>query len=137
MKRDWDLLRKQLSDIEAEIDFLSEFASCPERGLNQPREEYDQLLGDFNANESIVFGHLELLVDNGYVQGIDIRRSVDGMFSYGLHNPRLTMQGHDLLDTMRSTSVWELIKSTATTKGIELTFDAIKFLGVDALKRLL
>jgi len=44
------------------------------------------------------------------------------------------MAGHDLLDTMRSTRIWEKIKATAKTKGIELTFDAIKALGAFALK---
>ena len=65
---------------------------------------------------------------------MQIVRSTDGRFGYGIHSPRLTMAGHDLLDTMRSTTIWEKIKTTAKSKGIELTFDAIKALGALALK---
>jgi len=47
------------------------------------------------------------------------------------------ISGHDLLDTMRSAGMWETIKSTAKTKGIELTFDAVKALGALALNKTL
>ncbi|MGF6838829.1 hypothetical protein QF001_002696 [Paraburkholderia youngii] len=47
------------------------------------------------------------------------------------------MVGHDLLDTMRSATNWESIKSTAQKKGIELTFDAINELAGFALKHAL
>jgi len=79
-----------------------------------------------------------MLIDNGYVEGITILRSAaGGDFSYGIHTPRLTMAGHDLLDTMRSASLWETIKSTAQSKGVELTFDAIKTIGVFALGKII
>jgi hypothetical protein len=47
------------------------------------------------------------------------------------------MAGHDLLDTMRSTTIWEKIKVTGKSKGIELTFDTIKAMAAVALKNLL
>jgi hypothetical protein len=50
-----------------------------------------------------------------------------------LIHPTLTWAGHDLLDTIRSKTVWERIKYTAKEKGIELTFDAVKELGKIAL----
>ena len=78
-----------------------------------------------------------MLINNGYIEGVQVLRSADGQFSYGLSSPRLTMAGHDLLDTMRSESIWESIKSTAKAKGIELTFDAIKSLGMLAIKQVL
>ncbi len=52
-------------------------------------------------------------------------------------NPNLTWEGHDLLDTIRSKPIWEKIKSLAQAKGIELTFDAVKALGVFAYKQIL
>lgn len=75
-----------------------------------------------------------MLVNAGYVDGLQVVRSADGLFSFGLHSPRLSMAGHDLLETMRSATIWEKIKTTAKTKGIELTFDAIKALGAATLK---
>ncbi|WP_075258773.1 DUF2513 domain-containing protein [Herbaspirillum camelliae] len=47
------------------------------------------------------------------------------------------MEGHDLLDTIRSATVWNAIKDTAQKKGIELSFEAIKALGAFALKQVL
>ena len=136
MKRDWDLIRKQLTDVEEENDLFSEIP--PEPVLtDQGWDTYESQLKEYRAIESRIFGHFELLVNNGYIEGLQVLRSADGLFSYGLHSPRLTMPGHDLLDTMRSTTIWEKIKTTAKTKGIELTFDAIKALGAFALKNAL
>lgn len=136
MKRDWDLIRKQLNDVEDENDLFSEMPLEPVYA-NQGWDAYEASLKEYRAIESRIFGHFELLVNNGYIDGLQILRSADGLFSYGLHCPRLTMAGHDLLDTMRSTTIWEKIKTTAKTKGIELTFDAIKALGALALKSVL
>ena len=77
-----------------------------------------------------------MLLDNGFVEGILLSRGVDGHISYGTIAPRLTMSGHDLLDTIRSSKIWKSIKSTAKSKGIELTFGAIKILGIEALKHI-
>ena len=136
MKRDWELLRKQLSDIEDERDVFADIPDTHERS-DQTWEDYERELKESNATKSKILGHLELLIDNGFVEGIHVVRGGDDHFSYGLASPRLTMSGHDLLDTMRSSSIWESIKSTAKTKGIELTFDAIKSLGMLAIKQVI
>lgn len=133
MKRDWDLIRKQLTDVEEENDLFSDVPAEPIY-KDQDWDTYEKQLKEFRAIEGRIFGHFELLVENGYIDGLQIARSLDGQFHYGLHSPRLTMKGHDLLDTMRSATIWEKIKSTAKKKGIELTFDAIKTIGVAALK---
>ncbi len=128
MKRDWELIRKLLLDIEEEKNPFSDIPVKP-NFKDQDWDTYEKQLDEFHAIEARVFGHLELLVNAGYIDGLTVIRSLDGMFSYGLHSPRLTMEGHDLLDTMRSSGIWEKIKATAKTKGIELTVDAIKALG--------
>ncbi|WP_180125368.1 DUF2513 domain-containing protein [Rhodoferax sp. BLA1] len=133
MKRDWDLIRKQLTAIEEENDLFSDIPPEP-KWLNQDWDTYEKQLKEFQTIEGRICGHLELLIDAGYVDGVTIIRSLDGKFSCGIHSPRLTMVGHDLLDTMRSTTIWEKIKATAKSKGIELTFDAVKALGAFALK---
>lgn len=133
MKRDWDLIRKQLTDVEEENNLFSELPSEP-KWTDQSEEVFFDQQKKYISTESRIFGHLELLVDNGYIDGLQIIRTMDGRFHYGTSNPRLTMIGFDLLDTMRSNTIWEKIKTTAKTKGIELTFDAIKGLGTLALK---
>ncbi len=132
MKRDWDLIRKQLTDVEEENDLFSEIPPEPD-GTNQEWDTYETQLKEHRAIESRIFGHFELLVDNGYIDGLQVLRSGDGVFHYGLRSPRLTMAGHDLLDTIRSATIWEKIQSTAKAKGIKLTFDAIKSLGAFVL----
>ncbi|MFV8603967.1 DUF2513 domain-containing protein [Ralstonia pseudosolanacearum] len=136
MKRDWDLLRKQLNDIEEERDVFTDLPDEP-KWTDQTEAEYAQQCQEYRASESKILGHLELLINNGYVDGIQVGRSLDGEFYYANHHPRLTMAGHDLLDTMRSKPIWEKIKTTAQSKGIELTFEAIKALGGWALKQVI
>jgi len=136
MKRDWDFVRELLTDIEGDKDIFAGFPDEPKWGdFNE--SEFQRQLSEYRTLERRFFGHLELLVDNGYVEGIDLMRSADGHFAYGLSDPRLTMAGHDLLDTMRSKTVWEKVKSTAKSKGIELTLDSIKALAAWTLKSLL
>jgi len=137
MKRDWDFLRQQMTDIEEGRDVLAEIPNLPKWTDNLSWEEYNSLVREHRAVEERIAGHLELLINSGYVDGITVLRGADNHFSYGLHAPRLTMAGHDLLDTMRSSSVWQTIKATAQKKGIELTFDAIKALSGLALKHVL
>ena len=133
MKRDWDLIRKQLTDVEEENDLFSEIPPEP-KWQDQDWNLYEKQFKEYQAIEGRIFGHLELLIDAGYIDGVQIVRSTDGRFGYGIHSPRLTLEGRGLLDTMRSTTISEKIKTTAKSKGIELTFDAIKALGALALK---
>lgn len=140
MKRDWDLLRQQLISIEEDRDLL---AGCPVKPhplvdiFSYTNEVINQRGESYRRFESHFFGHLELLSDNGYIKGISIVRGIDGRISWDISSLALTMKGHDLLDTMRSSPLWESIKTTARKKGIELTFDVIKALGTLALTRLL
>ncbi|MCW3540495.1 DUF2513 domain-containing protein [Burkholderia cenocepacia] len=136
MKRDWDLLRKQLTDIEEEHDVLADIPVRP-KWTDQSEQEFIRQDTEYRAVEARILGHLELLIDNGFVDGLKVTRGLDGNFMVSRFSPRLTMTGHDLLDTMRSQPVWEKIKVTAQAKGIELTFDAIKALGGWALKQIL
>lgn len=136
MKRDWDLIREQLTDIEEDRDLFSNLPTEP-KWDDQSSEEYERQYREYQSIEGKYFGHLELLVNNGYVYGLKISRNMSGEFTYGDFGPRLTMAGHDLLDTMRSATIWEAIKTTAKSKGIELSFDAIKAIGALALKQLI
>ena len=133
MKRDWDLIRKQLTDVEEENDLFSDVPPEP-KWEDQNEKTYMKQMDEYQAIEERIFGHFELLIKAGYVDGLTISRGAGGHILYSMSKPRLTMAGHDLLDTMRSTTIWEKIKVTAKTKGIELTFDAIKALGALALK---
>lgn len=116
MKRDWDVIREVLTEVET-----------------TPSSERTNLtygVGAEYPEESASKGeHALLLRKAGFISGIEIT-------TYGGHailSPELTWQGHELLDTIRSKAVWERIKTTAKEKGIELTFDSVKVLGKMAL----
>lgn len=138
MKRDWNLLRDQLMAIEQDEDLrttiLSAIPPAPDFNTTKLSEEdFNNELKAHELHEERILGHLEMLVENGYIDGIKIERGFGG-FSCSIWKPRLTMAGHDLLDTMRSQTVWEKVQSTARDKGLELTFDTIKALAVAAVK---
>lgn len=136
MKRDWDLIREQLTAIEQEQDLFSGVPEKP-KWESQNWDVYEKQLREFRTEEGKIFGHLELLIKAGYIEGIEVMRSIDGSFHYGVTMPRLTMAGHDLLDTMRSDSIWNKVKATAKSKGIELTFDTIKLFASLALQAMM
>jgi hypothetical protein len=114
MKRDWEVIRGVLSEVEA--------VSPEERN----RFNYSEKNAD-----RVKLEHALLLLDAGYIEGTPFRPT---SVPPGLLRPTLTWQGHELLDTIRSKTVWERIKTLARDKGVELTFESIKVLAVVALK---
>ncbi|HCG05611.1 MAG TPA: hypothetical protein DEV75_12225 [Desulfovibrio sp.] len=120
MKRNWDIIRDILIEVE-EID-----------PANRRTTGFDFEQTD-DPSQSLKNEHIHLLFRSGFIEGIDVSSQDGG----GMINPNLTWEGHDLLDTIRSKPIWEKIKSLAQAKGIELTFDAVKALGVFAYKQIL
>jgi hypothetical protein len=116
MKRNWDLIREVLIEVEA-LDTHTRDKKQYEVRYRQPKDT------DAKAEQAF------LLFKAGLIHAIDAG-SMDGP---SLMSPELTWEGHELLETMRSKPVWERIKKTATEKGIELSFDSIKALAVKAL----
>jgi len=112
MKRDWDVIREILMEVED--------LTAKERG--------DFMYGRGRQDE-VRAGHAFLLWEAGFIKGID----ANSFSGPALISPDLTWEGHELLDTLRSKPVWEKIKSTAKDKGIELSFDAVIALGKAAL----
>lgn len=116
MKRDWDVIREVLIEVER----LSE----------QDRNTFGYGLGDEHAGDNPAKSeHALLLWKAGFIEAIDSGT----MAGSAILSPELTWQGHELLDTLRSKPVWERIQSTAKEKGLELTFDVVKGLGKLAL----
>ena len=112
MKRDWDVIREVLIEVE---------------GLSD--DSRDQFTYSEGESDAAKVAHVLLLWKAGFLEGLD----AGGLDGAALLSPELTWQGHDLLDTLRSKAVWERIKTTAKEKGIELTFDTVKALGKLAL----
>ena len=120
MKRDWDVMRMILVRMEED-----------------PSASFQLFPRDFGASDGeTVAYHLRLLKAGGYIEGHDRNlvgvQPADSFIATGM-----TLQGHDLIDTMKSKTVWARVKEMARVKGIELTFDAVKLLSGHAIKSLL
>lgn len=137
MKRDWNLWRLLLAHVEAETlaRYLSEMTEYRQFAEGQFFPEH--VKGETEKLKRIVFEHLKLLIEAGLIAGVTVDYGIDGKYSYGLHNPRLTNAGHDFLQAMRSDTLWNKVKSAAKEKGLELSISTVKALIPYALKAVL
>lgn len=126
MRRDWDIIRELLAQIEAET--LPAF-------IDKTHREVQFGHGDA-VFERDVARHLKLLAEAGYVYGIDIANSRPGRVSYARVEPELTMEGYDLLEVLRSKTVWTSVKDQMKATGAALTAEAIKAFASQAIRRL-
>lgn len=117
MKRDWDFIREILIDLEENSNLLKKHQ-------------------DTETEEKFLY-HIRLLVEEGLVLGIQANQGVGGGWVYSSSNPRLGWAGHEILDTLRSQTVWEKIKARSKETSIELTTESVKALGAWALKALI
>lgn len=92
MKRDLDLIRDLLLRVEA----------LPPRGRM--------------GGEDLVEGeHARLLIESGYAEGWTRTGADHSVIEWDIH--RLTMQGHDFLDSIRNPVVFEKTKSRLAEVG--------------------
>jgi hypothetical protein len=112
MKRDWELVRQILLDLE-----------------NVP---HDQLVVADEGQDTNVFGyHCKLMRDAGLIEANVSEYMEGGIKGQAI---RMTWAGHEFLDSIRPKPIWEKVKSQAKDKGIDLTFGAIKTLAEIAMK---
>ncbi|MEH6498204.1 MAG: DUF2513 domain-containing protein [Pseudoalteromonas distincta] len=116
MKRDWDIIRKVLIEVQN--------LSLTER--DQSEYAADGLEADLETS------HVFLLYDAGFLTGI----RTDTMDGRGVMCPDLTWQGHDLLASIESKPVWDRVKQMATDKGLDLSFETVKLLASKALAQI-
>ena len=113
MKRDWDVIRAVLLEVQN--------MTQAERNQSSYAAEDDD--DDAQAR------HAFLLYDAGFLSGV----SADDMSGRELISPDLTWSGHELLASIESRPVWKRVKQMAKEKGLELSFDAVKLLAAKAL----
>lgn len=114
MKRDMELIRKILLDVEA-----SECLLTGSRGVQITIDSIAQAVVDY---------HVRLLADGGYILGLSSGRQ-DVPLVQGL-----TWKGHDFVDAMRPKGVWERIRTVAEKLGA-LTLDTALELAKDLMKQ--
>ena len=107
MERDMELVRKILFKIENEY--------VEHEILNLEIEGYDL---------KTVAYHCEILCEAGLIAKYEPFCDMFGVVSFSVG--RLTWEGHDFLDKIRSDTVWNKVKSTIRKKGLPMVLDTIK-----------
>jgi hypothetical protein len=118
MKRDWDCIRAILLALESKGDLSGLLRQSDNQGFDEQTTAYNmKLLLDHRLVEGQCLSSL----------GFDVTCAISSM----------TWNGHKLLDTLRSQTLWNRIKAVARERAIPLSFDAVKLLGAEALKSLI
>jgi len=109
MKRDMDLVRKILFQVEAH--------QAPDAPFEVDVPGYSQ--------EQIAY-HVRLLAAAGLLRAMDF--SGNGPLDWQPQS--LTWSGHEFLDATRSDTTWHKVKAEIKDKGVSLTFELVKQLAV-------
>lgn len=108
MKRNWDTIREILAKLE-----------------DLPNTDATLRLSNFPEDRAFEYSyHVELLIEAGLIDGHMSRALGGGPTEF--FAKRLTWRGHELIDAIRSDTVWNKTKSIFSTKGVEMTFDLVK-----------
>lgn len=107
MKRDMDLVRKILLQIEEEHVSTAIF-NLKIEGYDLPTVAY----------------HCKIMNEAGLLSHYSAKYGSDTIYAFQVGG--LTWEGNDYLDKVRDNSVWKKTKDAITDKGLPLIFDTIK-----------
>jgi hypothetical protein len=102
---------------------------CPPEGGLNARLEFE------NYDRATVLAHVELLIDDGLVDG-EMKKFVSGG-TPDVMIRKLTNLGHQAIKAIRDDSLWSKVKAHASEKGITLTFDLAVTLAKNFVKHLI
>ena len=105
MKRDWEIIRELLQKTEDSSENLQ--------------------LKDFSEDNTEKYSyHVELLIEAELVSG-EMKRAIGRPIPH-FTIKRLTWEGHEFLDSIRSDTVWSKTKSLMKEKALGMSFNIIK-----------
>ena len=105
MKRDMDLIRQILMEIEKHREPLGSFSLDIE-----------------NHSPDEISYHVKLLAEAGLVEALDM----SSFSGFEWQATSLTWHGHEFLDAARDETVWNKTKAVVQAQGGSLPFDVIK-----------
>lgn len=112
MKRDMELVRKILLDIEG-------------RFVHAPLRSSDIAMDGYSIEE--IGYHLRILADGGLIYVIDMTSSESTAFTCCVKG--IAWQGHDFLDSVRNDGVWSHTKEALKPFG-SASFEVVKSIAV-------
>lgn len=127
MKRDWELMGRIFTEIENESlkSWLSEFSYEVDPVTEENRQPAEFIR---------IMKHLEMLIDCGYIKGVELRHR-GGMYSYGLDDPRITLQGYDFADIVKDKTLLKQTITVITKAGYLVTWETLKQFAPVVVKR--
>ena len=121
MKRDWTIIRAILLELEE--------SETPNTVVNA------NSLPPFDEQE--VAYNMRLLSEAGFINANILEsKTGDGRIIAALAR-RLTNSGHELLDAIRSDTVWGKIQDKFKSSGVDMTFDLVIMAGKRIMENLL
>ena len=115
--------------VSVEEDRFLEFTRETERSYKDLLKSDPEAMTEQDAKkaENDLYGHIELLVDEGAIRGVKIDADCSGnCWQMSAWRPRLTTSGFDLLDALNSKTIWKKARESAVKYGIPLTFELLK-----------
>ena len=106
MKRDMNLVRKILLEVEANTDGSTPLMTVSVENYSQDQIQY----------------HLAILIDAGLIEAIDTS-SASGI---GYYPTRLTWEGHEFLDAARSETIWKKAMSSLSKVSESIALPILK-----------
>ncbi|MBQ3678365.1 MAG: DUF2513 domain-containing protein [Succinivibrio sp.] len=129
MKRDWNEIKEILEAIEEDrfAEYIGKNGEFFDDSMMTPGRKRQKLEELGAERRDIILGHIELLVDAGIIKGIKIDYFTSGSIA-GLTKlrPRITMEGYDLLQYLRSSKFRKALTEYCGKIGTELTLDVLK-----------
>ncbi len=113
MKRDWELIREILTELEK-----TQSSKACLRSNEVP-----------NYDPDAVAYQMKLLIQAGLIEGLRGRMHCTAY--------SLTWDGHEFLDMIRSKPVWDSAAALLKEKGVEMSIDAFKTAAKIATQRIL
>lgn len=108
MKRNWDTIRELLAKVE-ECTLPTEMVR----------------LGDFPKERAAEISyHMALLIEAGLVNGQMVKTLGPEVKDFIAQ--KLSWNGHEFLDSIRSDTVWQRTKKMFADQGLSMTFDLVK-----------
>lgn len=107
MKRDWDLVRRILIEVEELPDLTSSLR--PENIPDYPKD--------------VVSYHIQIMEQAGFLDAVCTDYLSAGTLCIA---KQLTWEGHELLSKIRDQSAWNRVRTLIKTKGFEVSYDALK-----------
>lgn len=126
MKIDWNLVRTILAHVESETieTFVKDKNSLEKWTLGQPIGALNNPMPD---GVRIVYGHILLLSEGGFINGIGVKESLDGSYRISIScNPKLTLDGYSLLESLRQDGCWSKLTQFAEEHSIPITLTTVK-----------